>query len=425
MRELKPQMLSSSARGRVHAAVLVAIFLLPLGLCPAAEWPQFHGPRRDNMSTETGLLKEWPPGGPKLLWRATGLGHGFSNLSIAHGLLYTAGNIGPDTVVTALDLSGKPRWTQKNGPAYRGPHRGSRSTPTIDGERLYHKSPLGNLVCLEAKSGRRLWGLSTVEKFGARKIGWAFAESPLVDGDRVVVCPGGPKAGIVALNKHTGETVWVCSETGHKAGYASAILIDYQGLRQIVTLTAQSAVGVHADTGKLLWQLEHRTPFDENIFTPLFHDGHVLISTGHRVGAVLLKLNVKGQACSVDVVWRNHDLDNHHGGIILHDGHLYSYSHGKYKWGFTCADLKTGETKYRVRTPTKGALTFADGLIYALDERRTMRLVRPNPQKLDIVSEFQIPRGGKGPTWAHPVICAGRLYIRHSDFLYVYDIKAE
>lgn len=410
---------------RGHRIALPLVFLLAAARGRAAEWPQFHGPGRDNKSTETGLLKQWPPGGPRLLWTAKGLGHGFSAVSIAGGLLYTTGNIGKDTVITAFGLEGKTEWRAKNGPAYKGSQHGSRSTPTIDGERLYHQSPLGNVVCLRAKSGKGVWSLSTVAKFGARKINWAFAESLLVDGDRVIVCPGGPKAGIVALNKHTGETVWVCSETRHKAGYASPVLVDFQGLRQIVTLTAQSAVGVHAETGKLLWEIKHVTPFDENIMMPIAHDGHVFVSTGHRVGGMLLKLRVKAQTCSVDVVWRNHDLDNHHGGVILHDGHLYSYSHGKYKWGFACAEWRTGETKFRVRTPTKGALTYADGLIYALDERRGMRLLRPNPERLEIVSEFQIPSGGKGPTWAHPVVCAGRLYLRHGDFLYCYDVRAK
>ncbi|MBL7223690.1 MAG: PQQ-binding-like beta-propeller repeat protein [Candidatus Brocadiae bacterium] len=390
----------------------------------AAEWPQFHGPRRDNMSTETGLLEQWPEGGPTRLWTAKGIGHGFASVAIAHGLIFTTGNVGKNTVITALDLHGKPAWTFANGPAWTREHPGSRSTPTLDGGHLYHKSPLGHLVCLEAKTGRKVWGVDTAERFGARQLKWAFGESPLIDGDRVIVCPGGEEAGIVALDKRTGKTVWVCAETRHKAGYGSAILVEHGGLRQIVVATAQSLVGVRAADGKLLWQIKHKTPYDENIMMPLFHEGHVLFSTGHRVGAVRLKLNVQGQACAVDVVWRNPDLDNHHGGLILHGGHLYTYSHGKYKWGFTCAEWESGKTTFRVRTPTKGALTYADGRIYALDERRGMRLLRPNTAKLDVVSEFEIPRGGKGPTWAHPVVCGGRLYIRHSDFLYAYDIAA-
>jgi outer membrane protein assembly factor BamB len=260
----------------------------------------------------------------------------------------------------------------------------------------------------------------------------------------VIVSPGGEKAGIVALNKLTGETVWVCSETQHKAGYCSPILVDYQGLRQIVTFTAKSAVGVHAATGKLLWQVERVTPYDENIPTPLFHDGCVFLTTGHKVGGMLLKLNVRSplaprgdsppaerdahmrnQTCSVDVLWRNEDIDNHHGGVILHDGHLYGFSHGKYKWGLACANWKTGATAWRVRTPTEGSLAFADGLLYSLTENGVMSLERPNPARREVVGSFHIPKGGQGPTWAHPVVLGGRLYVRHSDFLYCYDVKGK
>jgi outer membrane protein assembly factor BamB len=413
---------------RVLALVLVALFAPSArghAAEPAAEWPQFHGPRRDNKSTETGLLKEWPPGGPKRLWTAQGLGHGFSTVALAAGRLYTDGNVEKNTVITCLDLDGKPVWTFANGPAWTGQQPGSRVTPTIDGDRLYHQSPLGNVVCLEAKTGKKLWGLNTVEKFGARLITWAFAESPLIVGDHVIVSPGGVEAGMVALNKHTGELVWACTETKHKAGYASPILVDYQGLRQIVTFTARSAVGVHADTGKLLWEVEHVTPYDENITMPLYHDGHVFMTTGHTVGGMLLKLNVNGQACSVDIVWRNHDLDDHHGGVILHNGHLYGFSHGLYKWGYACVDWKTGQTAWRVRTATEGSITYADGLLYTMDERGTVHLERPNPARRDIISQFTLPKGGEGPTWAHPVVCGGRLYLRHSDFLYVYDIRAK
>ena len=410
-------------RRRVRVFSTLACLCLPLSAL-AAEWPQFRGPRRDGKSDETGLLKRWPEGGPKLLWTAKGLGHGFASLAIAHGLIYTSGSVGRDTAITALDLAGKPAWTFANGPAWTGQHPGSRATPTIDGDRLYHQSPLGRVACLEARTGKKVWALDTVARFGARKGTWALGECLLVDGDRVIVSPGGRRAGVVALDKRTGKTVWVCPDTGQKAGYCSPILAEHDGLRQIVTMTAKTLVGIRAADGKLLWQLEHKTPFDENITQPLFHDGHVLFSTGHRVGSVLLKLNVTGATCTVTEVWRNRDLDNHHGCIILHDGHLYGTSHGKYKWGFASVDFRTGKTNYRVRTPTEGSLTFADGLLYSMDERGTVHLERPNPARRDIVSTFRIPRGGKARTWAHPVVCGARLYLRHSNFLFAYDIRA-
>jgi len=406
----------------------VALSCLCSAVAVAAEthpWPQFHGPRRDNMSTETGLLEQWPEGGPKLLWTFQGLGHGFSTLAIAHGLIYTTGNIGADTVISALTLDGKLAWRATNGPAYRRQHRGARGTPTIDGERLYHENADGDLVCLEAKTGKKVWGLNILKKFGGRNITWGLAESVLIDGRKLICTPGGPEITMVALDKASGETIWACKGGKHKPGYASPIVFDYRGLRQVTTMLAKSIIGVNAETGELLWQVGHTTPFDENIFTPRYHDGHLYFATGHRVGSRLLKLNVQGDKCAVDLVWKTERLDSHHGDVLLIDGCLYGYAHGKYKWCWECLDWKTGKLMHSVRTPTKGSITFADGLIYARNEKGLVELIRPTPERREVISSFHIPKGGRGPTWAHPVVCGGRLYLRHSDFLYAYDIKGK
>ena len=406
----------------VPAALSYAVGAKPLS-AQACQWPQFHGPRRDNKSTETGLLTQWPEGGPTLLWTYKGLGHGFSSLAIANGLLYTTGNIGTDTVITALDLGGKLKWQVKNGPAYKRSHHGTRSTPTIDGDRLYHENADGDLVCLDARTGEKVWGLNILQKFGGRNISWGLAESVLIDGKKLIATPGGPEIGLAALDKANGETIWTCKGAEHKPGYASPVLVEYGGLRQVVTMLAKSIIGVNADTGKLLWQVAHSTPYDEHIFTPLFHDGHIYFATGHRRGSRLLKLNVQGDECSVDLVWSTDKLDNHHGGVILHRGYLYGFCHGNYKWRWECLDFKTGKLTYSERTPTKGSITYAEGLLYAMNEKGLVELIKPVPDARKVVSSFQIPKGGRGPTWAHPVICGGRLHIRHSDFLYVYDIK--
>lgn len=407
-------------------AVLAAAFCTGSSL-PAAEapyWPQFHGPKRDNISTETGLLKKWPRGGPKLLWTAPGIGHGFAGVTIANGLIYTCGNIDEKTVITAVDFGGQIQWQAENGPAWTGDKPGTRGTPTIDGNRLYHESPLGEVVCLDAPTGKKkFWGLNILEKFHSKRTTWALAESLLIDGDRVICCPGGPETAVVALDKKTGRTVWKSPSTGDLAGYASPALGEYQGLRVISTLTSKAVIGVNADTGELLWRFKHVTPFDETVLMPILHDGRVFVST-HGTGSVMLKINVAGKKASAEEVWRCRELDNHHGGVILLDGYLYGSSRRPTsRW--ICLDWKTGRTIYNEPGVGKGSLTYADGMLYTLSERYTMGLVKATPGGHELISRFRIPAGGKDLSWAHPVVCGGRLYIRHSDFLYAYDVQAE
>lgn len=384
-------------------------------------WPRFHGPQGTNESPETGLLRRWPEGGPPLLWTARNIGDGFATVAIADGRIYTAGNRNNQTVITALDTGGKQLWQAANGGAWTGSQPGSRGTPTIEGNRLYHESPLGDVVCLDAASGQKIWGLNVLETFGAENITWALAESLLIDGDRLICSPGGPQTAVVALDKRTGQTVWKSpSVDGDRAGYASPMLAVHQGLRMILTMTSKHAIGVNADTGELLWQFKHVTPWDENIFTPIFQDGRVFISTGHRVGSVMLKVNVQGKKASVQEGWRSTDLDNHHGGTILLDGYLYG---SLWSSGWACLDWQSGRTRYSSRGVGKGSLTYADGMLYTLGENGQMALVPATPQDHTAVSRFRLPVGGEGPVWAHPVVCGGRLYLRHGDFLYAYDVR--
>jgi outer membrane protein assembly factor BamB len=189
----------------------------------------------------------------------------------------------------------------------------------------------------------------------------------------------------------------------------------------ILKMTSRAAIGVNADTGDLLWRFPHKSPWDENIFTPIFHDGHVFI-TSRSTGSVMLQVNVAGDKASVQQVWRSRDLDNHHGGVVLLEGCLYG-SCMAHRW--VCLEWKTGRTMYTASGVGRGSLTYADGLLYTLGENLKMGLVEPTPAGHDLISEFRIPQGGKGPSWAHPVVCGGRLYIRHSDFLYAYDVRAE
>jgi len=417
-------MFMSLAMVRKSICIMFIGGLIVTSAASAAEdcfWPQFHGPSRDNLSTERGLLKKWAEAGPDLVWTAKGLGHGFSSMSIAAGMIYTAGNIEKDTVITALDLDGNIVWQVKNGEAWTKDRPGTRGTPTIDGDRLFHQSPLGNLLCLKAKTGERIWGFNIIEKFESKVATWALCESLLVDGDHVICCPGGPQTCMVALDKNTGSLVWKAPSTNELAGYASVTLAEHQGLRMIITLTAKAMIGVNADTGELLWHVKHESYADENVMMPIYNDGQVFVST-LRAGSVKWKINVKDGKASVEELWRTQELDNHHGGVVLVKGNLYGTSTFRNSNLWVCLDWETGEKHYTDKGVGKGSLTYADSMLYTLSEGGVMGLVRPTPAGHKLVSSFKIPEGGEGPSWAHPVVCGGRLYIRHGDFLYAYRV---
>jgi len=347
-------------------SIMLIVSLLLTSAAYAADqeafWPQFHGPNRDNLSTEKGLLKKWPEKGPTLLWTAKGLGYGYSSISIAAGMIYTAGSIEKDTVITALNLDGKVLWQVKNGKAWTGDRPGTRATPTIDGDRLFHQSPLGNLVCLKAKTGDRIWGFNILDKFQSKTATWALAESLLVDGEHLISCPGGPQTCMVALNKKTGSVVWKAPSTSELAGYASPTLAEYQGLRIIITLTSKGMIGVNADTGELLWHVKHESYADENVMMPIYHDGHVFIST-LQTGSVKWTINVKDGKASLEEIWRTQELDSHHGGVLLVNGNLYGTSTFRNSNLWVCLDWETGRNKHTDKGVGKGSLTYAERIV--------------------------------------------------------------
>jgi len=386
-------------------------------------WPRFHGPASDNISTDTGLLPEWPEGEPPLLWTAEGIGEGFASVTTAGGLIHTAGNLGDRTVLTALYLDGRIRWQAENGGGWTGSYEGARGTPTVDGDRVYHESPLGEVICLDAVSGSRIWQRNILDDFDAENVRWALAESVLVDGDRVICCPGGHTASVVALDKSTGETVWTSPGTGDAAGYASPRLVEHHGLRMIITMSAKALLGVDAEDGRLLFRYPHLTEYDVNATTPLFHDGQIFISSGYGTGSVMLELAVDGRQAQVDPVWNSRDLDNHHGGVILFDGHVYGAAHSSHRGGWICLDWATGQMRYAERGVGKGSLTCADGMLYTLSEKGTMGLAAATPDGHQLLGRFQLPSGGEGLAWAHPVVIGHRLYLRHGDRLFAYDLQ--
>jgi len=409
--------------------IMLPLFLaVAAGSASAADWPQFHGPNRDNKSPDTGLLKTWPEAGPSRIWEAAGIGEGYSTVAIVGETIYTTGAIDGDCVITALDMDGNKLWTRTNGNAWDRSYPGTRSTPTIIDGLLYHLSGIGNLVCLQADRGDAVWSTNILERFNGRKITWGLAESPLVVGDRVICTPGGEEVSMVALDRMTGEVVWKCTGAGDKPGYASPILVEYQGLEQIVTAMSESIVGVRFSDGKLLWRYPHKVYADENITTPLFHDGFVIVSGCVRKGTTSLDLRVSGDECSVDVRWHNRKLDNKHGGLVLLEGRLYGYAQTQRSQPWMCIDFESGETLFQsapVRSSYKyknGCLTYADGMLYLYADNGNMALVQPTDGGLKLAGRLEIEDPGERPTWAHPVVLGGRLYVRYGDKLGVYDV---
>jgi len=416
-----------------HFAKLVLAVAVPLvAAAPtaAAEWAQFHGPNRDNKSADKGLLKTWPEGGPPRIWKASGIGEGYSTVAIAGKRIHTTGSIDGNCVITVLDMDGKKVWTRNNGKAWRKSYPGTRSTPTITDGMLYHLSGIGRLACLEADDGKVVWSTDIMKRFGGRNIMWGLAESPLVFDDKVICTPGG-RVSMAALDRKTGKTIWQCKGTGDRPGYASPILIDYKGLRQIVTVMSQSVVGVRASDGKLLWRYPHKVYADENITTPIFHDGFVIISGCGRKGTTSLSLTVSGNECSAARHWINETLDNKQGGIVLVDGRIYGYAEQLGRSApWMCIDFRSGKTIFtsaRVKSSYKWpneCLTYADGRFYLYSDDGKMVLAKATDGGFVVTGSLQLAEPGKRQTWAHPVVCGGRLYVRHGDRLSVYDVRA-
>jgi len=390
------------------------------------QWPQFHGPRRDNVSTETNLLAKWPARGPKLLWAKRGVGAGYATVAISGGKIYTAGNADDQTIITALGLDGKILWRAPNGPIAGRSYPGARGTPTVCGGKVYHLAPDGAAICLDAETGKPVWSLNVLEKFKGESCKWGLSESLLIDNGNVICTVGGRKTSIVALDAKSGKTVWESPGTGEKPGYASPIVVEHRGLRQIVTSMSKSIVSVAADSGRILWRFEHVVPLDANIMTPIHNDGLIFISAGGK-GGTLLKLRVSGNKCGVKVAWRNPKFDNAHGGVVLHKGYLYGHSEGSSR--ITCVEFKSGKTAYWVKHEAAGkksaAITLAGGMLYILGDDKTVWLAKPDPKAFEPISSFKILPGGRGPSWAHPVVFGGRLYIRHDRMLLAYDIAAK
>jgi outer membrane protein assembly factor BamB len=391
---------------------------------PGGFWPQFHGPVRDNMSTETGLAASWPEGGPPLLWTFAEAGRGYAGVSVAEGRIYTSGDFEDTECVMALDLAGRLLWKSPNGESWRGSTPGSRNTPTwVDGL-LYHLGPHGRLACLEAATGKEIWAVDIIETFAARLGPWALAENLVVEGDLVLATPGGEKGRIVALDRRTGRTVWANTTITDRQSYASPIAVTHGGVRQFINLLERTVVGVAVDDGRLLWSHPHPNRYNQNSTRPVYAQGRVFVTSGHKGGGRVIEL-AAAPGKPPREAWFNEEFDNCHGGILVRGGYLYGSGCRLYHKGLICADLATGRTVYRHEDVGKVSLTWADGHIYGFDQDGRMMLIRAEPDGAAVVSAFRIPWQHKDQSLSHPVVSGGRLYLRHGANLFCYDVRGK
>jgi len=422
--ESKPVLSSSNLnmpRSRFRRLISPMVFLaISAFLLPAADWPQWRGPNRDGISPDKGLLVEWPSEGPTLVWKGTGIGQGFSSISISGSHIFTMGDEGENSFIYALNMEGKPLWSSKIGRP-GGDHPGTRCTPTVDGDLVYALGQFGDLVCVEAATGKERWRKNLNRDFGGRMMsGWGNSESPLVDGDKVLCTPGGSQGTVIALNKKTGAVVWQSKDFTDSAAYSSIIKAEIAGVPQYIQLTGASVAGVAPQDGHLLWRAIRRGS-TAVVPNPICHDNQVYVTSGYGVGCNLFKVSKDSDHFNAEQVYENKTMVNHHGGVVLVGEYLYGHSDGK---GWVCQNFKTGEMVWQDRKLEKGSLVYADGHLYLRGERKgTVVLIEASPDGYKEHGRFEQPDRSSQNSWAHPVVIGGKLYLRDQDILLCYDVK--
>ena len=395
------------------------------------DWPQFNGPARDNISKETGLLKEWPKDGPPLAWKIKGVGDGHSSVAVANGKIFAAGREDDSTFVFALnEADGKQLWKTAAGGLAGSSEgqggKGPRATPTVDGDRVYMISASSDLVCLAVGDGKEIWHKNLNKDFGGKMMsGWGNSESVLVDGENLICTPGGKNGTLLALDKKNGNPVWQTKPLTDSAAYASPIAADIGGVHQIIVFTAANLAGVSAKDGTVLWQAS-RPGKTAVIPTPIIKDNYIYVTSGYGVGCDLFKINYEGGKFSAESVYtKNHNMENHTGGVICLDGNIYGHSDSK---GWICQDMMTGDVKWANKSLAgKGTIAYADGHFYCRSDGKqgTIALIEASPDGWKETGRFDQPERSNKQAWPHLVIANGKLYVRDMDVLLCYDIKAK
>jgi outer membrane protein assembly factor BamB len=385
-------------------------------------WPQFRGPNGDGISPEKGLLKEWPPGGPPLLWKATGFGEGVSPVSVAGGLIYVLGARDGREILTALDGDGKPVWTQEISTTVREfpimRFLGQRA-PTVDDDRLYATTTAGLLLCLKSADGTILWRKDFAE-LGGRAGSWQFAERPLIDGELLICAPGGSRGTLAALNKRTGEVVWRSSELKEPISYAPVTVVEIAGVRQYIVYTLGCVAGVAAKDGALLWRAERPEGKIVVVPTPILKDDLLFVSSGHGVGSTAFRVTFADGRFDAKRIYEGRQLENYFGGMILQGDHLYGCGN---RGSLMCLELRTGKVVWDARGVGRGMIVCADGHLVIRGDTGPVALVEATPDGYREKGRIELASRPRDLSFSHPVLAGGRLYLRDIDTLLCYDLR--
>ena len=388
----------------------------------ASDWPQWCGLHRDGLSSETGLMQSWPEGGPKLLWKASGIGRGYSSPIVVANGVYITGDQDKELVISAFTLDGQPRWKTANGEPWKKSFPGARSSCCFDDGKLYHMNAQGNLACLDAATGGIAWAVNVLERYEAKNIMWGICESVLVHGDRVFATPAGAKGLMVALDKRTGAPVWATPALdGEQASYSSPILFQSGKRKLLVNGGLKYVFGVDAENGNLVWKLPQVDPNNTVNTTPALSGRMLLFTNSSRdYGAVF---GVRLGDDSAAQVW-SRELKISHGGTVCVGGQLYGASSRGEMLGWVAIDSETGKLVKLANDLADGAMIFADGRFYCLTVRGVVTLLEKTETGFRTDGTLQLTTEGKGQdAWAHPVLCQGRLFLRYHDTLYCYGVR--
>lgn len=423
---------------KLVASLAVLFGMIIASSAPADDWPQWQGPERNNVSKETGLLKSWPKDGPKLLWTFEKAGVGYSGPAVVGDRLYILGGRDDTSSVFAIDVkSGKEIWACPIGKIFKnGWGSGPRCTPTVAGDLLYALDAEGELICVETATGKKRWSVDLQKDLkGEMMSSWGYSESPLVDGDKVICCPGGKEGTVAALDKKTGKVLWRSKELTDKATYSSLVIANIGGVRQYVQLTQKTKsegaiVGVAAKDGKLLWYHPRPGYTTAVIPTPIVRGNLVYATAGYGAGCDLLEISGKGDKFEAKQLYNEKvqkKMESKTIGVVLVGDYIYGFSD---KGGWICQDFKTGGVKWENNVKVeRGSLTCADGLLFCYGEKSgEVALIDPSPDALKLKSKFTIPREtklsrGSGRIFTHPVVANGHLYLRDQDLLFCYEIR--
>lgn len=407
--------------------LLLSFILLSFVFVSNAQLVQWRGPNRDGKFPATNLLKSWPENGPELILQIEKIGKGWSSPILVGDMIYTTGMLDTLDYLSAIDMQGNIKWQVPYGRSWNKSFPDTRSTATVEDDRIYVQSGTGRLVCIDRATGKEIWAVDVDKDFESEYHTWGNAETPLIVDDKVICTPGGSKTSVVAFDKMTGKLVWQSKSLGGQRAYASATIYEHNNFRYILAVIGTDLIALVPETGEIAWNYKYLNPEKWNqpgliwTNTPVFKDDKIFLTMGYDYNAKMIQMAADGK--SVSEVFTDTIFDNHHHGVILVDGYLYGSNWRDNKRGkWVCMNWDSGEIIYEDEWDTKGSIVMADGLLYCYNEKGNVGIVKPDPAGFKVISEFKITEGA-GPHWAHPFIADGKLLIRHGDALMVYNIK--